>query len=118
MQENRLSPVATIKAGQSLSDVIQLDRASLIGFIAPGTWTAAQLTIEASVDGQVWPTALYEPAGNLVGQYATFAAGAGYALDPVAFLGYRYFRVRSGTAGSPVAQAADTTITLMARSLD
>lgn len=117
MQENRISPVATIKSGQSVSDIIQLDRASLVGFVAPSVWTAAQLTIEASVDGLTWLSTLYDLSGNVAGQYASFVSGAGYALDPVAWLGYRFFRIRSGTAGSPVAQGADTTIALLARSL-
>lgn len=105
---------ATIAAAASISGDIDLGPLRLEGVIMPAAWTAADLTFQVSRDGSAFQN-LFDDADNEVIVQA--AASRNVALrDDVkkAFSGWRWLRVRSGTSGTPVAQAAERTIGIQA----
>lgn len=76
---------------------------------AVGTvWTPANLTFQFSVDGVTYQD-LYNGAEAVV----TTAAARFVAIDPTARRAIRFLKVRSGTAGAPVTQAATRTLSLV-----
>lgn len=78
--------------------------------IMPGTWTTADLTVQTSIDGATWNN-LHDVYGT---EYTIKAAASRSINLPIAdFLGVRYMRLRSGTSGSPVNQAAERSITIV-----
>lgn len=110
----------TISSGQSLSGALDIGgiNVEIIGIVMPVAWTAANLTFQVSADGTTFQN-LYDDGGNEL----MVAAGAGRTIglhsDVSRALGrFRYLKVRSGTSGTPVNQAADRTITLYARAKD
>jgi hypothetical protein len=113
----RKTVTATIANGASVSGAVDLLGTSLLSFIAPAAWTTAALQIEVSADNSNWATVVNDQYGSATGQYSAITAGAAYAVDTVALLGYRYIRLRSGSAASPVNQGADRTFTLITRPL-
>ena len=114
----RALATATIANGTSVSGSIDLTSTALLGFIAPSAWTAAALNIEVSPDGTTWPTAgAFDEFGSAIGQWSALTAGAAYKVDPLAMLPWRYVRLRSGTSGTPVNQAADRAFSIITRPL-
>ncbi len=107
--------VATIEATESLSDAVDLADSQLHGIIMPAAWDAANLTFQVSnaIDGTY--VNLYDDAGNET--TVTAAAGRAIAIDVAALqlAPWRYLRVRSGTSGTAVAQAAERTLTLIGK---
>lgn len=104
----------TILSGASLSDAADLYRYSAVAILMPATWTSAGLSFQGSVDGSTY--------GNLTDKTAEITiatlAGAEYVvLDPSVFFGVRFLKVRSGTAGSAVAQGGDRVLRLIGRRL-
>lgn len=102
---------AAIANGESLSAGINLQGGRLVGILMPGTWTAADLTFQSSLDGSTFAD-LYDDEGNEV----TVVADASQFIVPLApakFLGARYLKVRSGTSGTPVNQGGARTIQLV-----
>ena len=94
---------ATIALGASLSDVIQIDGSAVVGVVTPAAWTAANLTIQASADDATYNN-VYDELGT---EKTIVASPARYiSLNPADFLGTNSIKVRSGTAGTPVNQAA------------
>lgn len=94
----------TILNGQSLSNAIGLNPNTLVGIVVPATWTAANLSLQASFDGgqtfgefadKAAPYAIVAAAGNFIG------------LDPAVFRGVTTIKIRSGTSGAPVTQGGD-----------
>jgi hypothetical protein len=108
---NRVELTATIAAAQSLSDAIALDRNWLVALALPAAWTTAVLTFQGSNDTGS-PTTwldLYNETGEIV--LSSAAASRGLVLPPALLHGWRWIRLRSGTAAAPVTQAADRLIT-------
>jgi len=104
---------ATIANGASLSDAVDLGDGSLVGVVMPASWTAAGLHLVGSVDGtNYYP--LFDTAGNEIGVITAVAAYM-YAFDPGLAQPPRYIKIRSGTAGTPVAQGAARSLTVIAR---
>jgi hypothetical protein len=101
-----------IANGESLSGSVGLGGSTMVGIVMPATWTAANLTVQASHDGATYNN-LYDDLGTEV--TVTAAASRYIALDPSVFAGIRYLKVRSGTSGSAVNQGGDRTITLVTR---
>lgn len=107
-------PVA-ITSGQSLSSALDLSTSDqrcgrLMALVMPAAWTAATLTFQVSADGTDYFN-LYDASGN---QYEVDAAASqAIILPPGDFAGFRYLKIRSGTSGTPVVQAADRTITAL-----
>lgn len=105
---------AGIGVGQSLSGDLALGGLRLAAIQMPAAWTAASLTFQASVDGAVWSN-LYDAGG--VELAISAASNRLIVADLAQFAGLPYLRVRSGTAASPVSQAADRSLNLILRSV-
>jgi len=105
----------TIAEAASLSSAADLMGSVLVGIVMPAAWTAANLTFQASANGTIYNN-LYDDSGNEVG--ATAAVDRFIAFDSNAnFQGVRWVKVRSGTSGAAVTQAAIRTLTLVARAI-
>jgi hypothetical protein len=116
--ENSLVAVpAVIADDASLSAEIDLGAGRILcGADMPDGWTAANLTFQASYNTGGTFDNLYDQSG---GEKTIVVAASRYiALDDPAFwMGVRYIKVRSGTAGTPVVQdrAGGTTIQLVTK---
>lgn len=85
---------ATIAAGQTVSDVIDLGRANaLVGIQMPGTFVGTSLTFQASADGSTY-VALYDRDGQAVS--VVVSTSRYIYLDPAIFAGVPYLKVVSG----------------------
>ena len=103
-----------IAQGQSLSADIDLAGATLVMLGLPAAWTAADLTFQVG-DGLGGWMNLYTADG--VEYLARAAAGRCVLLPPADFARVRWLRIRSGTAATPVAQAAERQLQLHGRQL-
>ena len=104
---------ATIANAASLSGEIDLEGFKLMALLMPGAWTAAALTFQASdVAGGTFLD-VYDDAGTEV--TATVAASRAIGLDAILpeLAAIRFLKIRSGTTGTPVNQAAARTLTLV-----
>lgn len=102
---------ATIANGASLSGAVPIGEKVITGIVMPSAWTAAALTFQVSVDdGTTWSD-LYDSTGTEV-NFPT-AASRFVAVDPSLWLGVSHVKVRSGTAGVAVNQAASRAISLV-----
>lgn len=99
-----------IASGQSLSAVLKLNGRVMVGVYMPSTWTAAGLTFQGSPDGDTYYN-IYSATAEVS---ATAIASVFVALDPMNFFGCNFVKIRSGTAGVPVNQAADRTLKVSA----
>jgi hypothetical protein len=104
----------TIPNGTALSNPIDLGAKVLCAIIVPSAWTAAGLSFQASDDGGATWFNIYDSTGTeaVVGSGAV-VAGRRISLDPSLFAGVDFIRVRSGTSGVPVNQAADRVASLV-----
>jgi hypothetical protein len=110
------SAMGTIALGTSLSGAINLGAARVRGILMPSAWTTAALSFLVSIDGVNF-------AELIDARVNGYSFGAGYPvaasqyllIDPVIFDGIPIIKVRSGTAASPVNQAASALITLIQR---
>lgn len=100
---------AVIANGASLSGAVDLGGRKLVAIIMPGTWTAASLTFQGSVDG----TNFFNVYDGATERALTVAANYYSALAIGDWVGFRWLKIRSGTAGTPVNQAAERTLTLV-----
>jgi len=92
----------TIASGTALTDAINAPN-GVACIVMPAAWTAANLTFQVSTDGAAFAD-LYDATGT---EYTVTAAAGRAILLPLAdLLGIRFFRIRSGTAATPVNQAA------------
>jgi hypothetical protein len=103
----------TIASGQSLSSVAYTNRANVIGIIMPSAWTTANLTFEASIDGDTFYD-FFDPFNQRQHVHADASRFIG-GLDVLAFGSFNYLKVRSGTPAAPVAQAETRVIRLVLR---
>lgn len=100
----------TIPNGAAITGDIDLGSETLAGIVVPASWTAANLTFQASADGVTYSN-LFDGFGVEV--TASAAASRFIALNAADFAGVRALRVRSGTSGTPVNQGADRVLTLV-----
>lgn len=100
----------TIANGASLSDVAALGGMTLVGIIMPATWTAADLTFQASHDNSTFNN-VYDADDAEVTVEAD--ASRYIQIAPTAYLGMNYLKVRSGTTGSPVNQGGARSVILV-----
>jgi hypothetical protein len=106
---------AVIVSGESLSAVVDLAGLTLAGIEMPATWTAASLTFQVAASAALAAANLYDELGS---EYtATAAQGHFIAINPADFAGIKWLRVRSGSSASPVNQAGERSIILVARSI-
>jgi hypothetical protein len=101
----------TIPSGGSLSEAIDLSVGKLALILIPAQWTAAELTFQASPDGNTFGD-LYDSIGT---EYKVLVGAAGRSiLVPIGdFMSIRFLKIRSGTAGVPVNQGGDRVLTLV-----
>lgn len=101
---------AVIAASASITDAIDLKTNRLACIQMPSSWTAANLTFQVSSDGETYAD-LYDAFGS---EY-TVTADASQALlvDVKDFFGFRFLKIRSGTSGTPVNQAAGRELKLI-----
>lgn len=93
----------SIGSGAALSGAIDLGPYKLGYVHMPSAWTAANLTFQISYDGVAYGD-LYDHLG---GEYTVTAAASRAILVPVIdMMAVRYLKIRSGTAATPVNQAA------------
>lgn len=102
-----------IASGQSLSDAATLAGARAARIDIPGTFTGTTISFQASPDSvDANFKNLYKSDGS---EYTiTVAPGRSILLDLADFLSIPYLKVRSGTAGSPTAEAAGRSIVVSA----
>jgi hypothetical protein len=112
---NLIPVAATIAAGQSLSNSVDLLPSTLVGLWMPASWTAASLTFQVSPDGDNTWLELVNYAGSNV--TLTVAAGQFIQIDPTQWKGIYSVKLRSGTLASPVTQAASASIQLIGRQM-
>lgn len=95
----------TIPSGQSLSPALEINDNLLMALSAPSAWTAADITFQVSHDNSTYQD-LYDSDGEEF--KATIVAGKfQFIQEPIAFSGFNYVKLRSGTSASPVNQAGD-----------
>lgn len=103
----------TIAASASVSGEIDLEAYRLVGVVMPSGWTTAALTFTAaSTSGGTFQN-VYDDAGDEVTVQAAASRSIGVDYAAGALAPWRYVKVRSGTSATPVAQAAERTITLV-----
>lgn len=109
----RTNPRAAIASGASLSGPVDLQGYDLIALEFPSAWSTANVSFQTSQDGVTYRD-VYGPTGTEI--TLTAAASRWVVLDStlVGLFG-RYIKVRSGTAGVPVNQAADRAIGVVGR---
>lgn len=109
----------TIANGASLSGAASCDSRSLVGIVMPAAWTAAALTFQ--IGGFTAPGLAVGSFSNVYDAAAELSyladASRYIAVDPIDFLGAQQVKVRSGTAGSPVAQGAARELYLVFRTV-
>jgi len=114
--EGGIAPVtATISSGTSLSGVIDLGIDTAMAIVMPAAWTAAAVTFQVSLDNVTWSNLKNKSDDS---EYTcTVSQGNSYTLPFTDFVPYRYIKIRSGTAATPVNQAADRIVTIAARNV-
>ena len=100
----------TIANGTSLSPEVDIGNKLLVGIAMPALWTAAAVTFQASFDGGVTWLNMQSASAEL--NY-TAAQGQYICVDPSLWRGVVALKVRSGTAGTPVNQGQNSTLTLI-----
>ncbi len=95
-----------------LSAAVDLQANSPVGIMMSGDWTAGSLTFQASFDNSDFGS-MFTASGNEL--TASAATDIYIALDPADFVGVQYLKVRSGTEGTPVVQAAARALKLHTR---
>ncbi len=105
----------TISNGTSITNGDNLGGLRLFGLVMPALWTPANLTFQASFDsGTSWHN-VKDSTGNEI--TVTASAGDCVVWVPTAFASIPMIKIRSGSAASPVTQAASSIIQLILRSV-
>lgn len=106
----------TILSGQNVSNLVRTDPGqTIIGIFMPAGWDAANLTIQATANpdsGTPTYNDVYTPSAEYV---IGAAANRFIAIPATDLLGISAFRLRSGTAATPVNQSVSRTLTLLMR---
>ncbi len=103
---------AVIAITTSLSAAVNLAGYALCGIIMPTAWTAANLTFQASHDNTTYNNVY---TSNGIEKTVVAAVSEFITIDPIDFIGVEWLKVRSGTSGTPVNQAAAATLILVLR---
>ena len=113
---NKSTASVTIASGAALSNAVNLGDKVLCALIVSATWTAAHFTFQVSDDqGATWYDLLDDKFAEVDITADGSAGGKRIALDPSTFADVDFIKVRSGTSATPVNQAGDRVITLVAR---
>ena len=113
---NTALKTAVIAIDTSLSAEVDLEGFRLAGIVMPAAWTAANLTFQvATATGGTFQD-LYDDAGNEVTVTAAVSRSHGIDLLAGVLAPWRFLKIRSGTSGVAVNQAAARTISLVCKS--
>jgi hypothetical protein len=107
---------ATIANGAALSGAVDLGQNRLFAVQMPTTWTAAGLTFQASSDGITYFNVFDDSSvpGTFIETTWTAAASQYQVVaSPAKWIGIRWLKIRSGTAGVPVNQGGARTLTVI-----
>jgi hypothetical protein len=109
----------TIANGTSLSGALDTGNvtstSTIAGFVMPASWTAANLTFQVSSDDSTYQN-LHDDAGAEITVTAAAARNISLREDLLRVLAsWRWVKVRSGTASSPVNQLAERVVEVQAR---
>jgi hypothetical protein len=96
---------ATISSADSLSDTVDLSSGVIVGIIMPAQWTGAIVTLQGSLDGEIF----YDLYDGMTAREVTFNVQPSsiVAVSPDWMRCCSAIRLRSGAGGAPVAQAAE-----------
>ncbi len=109
-----LTKDVVIAINESLSTVAEIGGSALVGMITPAAWTTAGITLQGSHNSSAFNN-MYDSAGS---EKTISAAASRYImLDPADFAGCDAIKIRSGTSGAAVNQAAARTVTLVLMTL-
>lgn len=111
MPSSQVRRTITIANGASLSSEIKITEETITGIVMPSAWTAANITFAAAASEGGTFVPVYDAAGTEL--EVTAAASRFIAISPDALRAARYLKVRSGTSGSAVNQAAERSIVLV-----
>lgn len=98
---------------------------AIVGLIMPATWTTADITFQISMDTVAHVPAdsapssfhnVYDESGGEV-TVASPVASSAIMLGQNVYITGNYFKLRSGTSGTPVDQTASRTIRVIYRSV-
>lgn len=109
-QDRRASTTVTILDGASLSSAADLGGGNLLAIEVPASWTAADITFQASNDGTTFYNVYTDTGSELT---ATVASSERVILYGDDYKSIRHIKVRSGTSGTAVNQVGDITLTLI-----
>lgn len=110
----RLIVPVTIANGESLSSVANLGRRSLLAIVTPAAWTTASLTFQGSDDGAAFADIYDDGVERAIASAIVVASRWLVMPAPDLWLSIPFLKLRSGSAASPVNQAALRTIKLVA----
>lgn len=104
------SETATILAGESLSDEIDISGYSLVGIKLPSVFEGSSVTFQASdVTGGTFYN-VYDSAGN---EFSATVRASSVVTDLPELAPLRFIKIRSGTAGTPVVQVSNREIVVL-----
>lgn len=108
----------TIATNGITSSSVNLNGEVLIGLITAVTWTAADLTLQASIDNSTFYD-VYDSYGNeiLIKTTAFTTSSKFIPLSPIDYVPFSFLRFRSGTSTIGVTQTGARTITLITRTV-
>lgn len=113
VSEQILTTTVTIAINESLSGAADLDQYTLAAVVLPAAWTAAALTFQVTYDGTNYFDLSDYFDGEVTVSSTIAVASKAISLRPSQFLRVAGVKVRSGTSGTPVNQAAARIITLV-----
>lgn len=101
---------AVIASGVALSGELDLNGFRHISIQMPSAWTTANLTFQvAEKKGGIYQD-VYDSSGN---EFVVTAAVSRAISDITELAPFRFIKIRSGTTGTPVNQAAKRTLQLI-----
>ena len=103
----------------SLSGTVDLDGGDrqMVGMQMPAAWTAADVTFAVSHDGTTFVPLHWSGAEYTIAAAGGADASLGVSLEPSAFAGWPFVRVRSGTSAAAVNQLAERTLIVLTRAV-
>jgi hypothetical protein len=107
--ERTFSSIEISTGATGLSAAHAIGGCALSSIVMSTTWTAASLTLQASLDGTNYFD-VYDEFGNEV--TITTTGNRVVQLDPAKFAAFTHVKLRSGTGSAAVAQAATRTLKL------
>ena len=103
----------TIAGLGSLSDAAFLGGMRLTGLEMPSAWTAADITLQGSMDGTNFVNLFWGFEVDTAEIVLKADASRGICLNPGDFRSWPYVKVRSGTSGVPIPQGDNRVIGLI-----